>query len=128
VGVLLADGSHRPAGLLRSGDRIWTVPQDGAPGEREVEAAEVVHGSDRLLLSLGDGARLVYSPRHLVMTPGGWTSAQNLRAGDRMLTLCGDRRVASVLAVAAGPVVRITTSGKTYVTEGGVLNHNMKPQ
>jgi hypothetical protein len=102
VGVLLADGSHRPAGLLRSGDRIWTVPQDGAPGEREVEAAEVVHGSDRLLLSLGDGARLVYSPRHLVMTPGGWTSAQNLRAGDRMLTLCGDRRVASPLAPWSG--------------------------
>ncbi len=127
VGVLLADGTYCAAGLLRVGDRVWTVGEDDGPGEHQITAAQLVSGAERLVLALDDDARLVYSPRHLVMTPSGWCSVKNLRHGDRILAVHGARRVASVLPVAAGPVVRISTTGRTYVTEGGVLNHNLKP-
>ncbi len=126
VGVLLADGTYRPAGLLRVGDRVWTVGEDEGPGQYQVTAVEVYRESERLALTLDDGTRLVYSPRHPVMTPSGWRAVKNLRPGERVLGIHGERRVASVLPVAAGPVVKLSTSGRTYVTEGGALNHNLK--
>lgn len=125
VGVLLANGTYRPAGLLQPGDRIWTIPEDGWPGEYEVLAATVVPGSERLTINLGT-TRLVYSPNHPVMTPNGWVAVKNLRHGDKVLTLTGSEEVGEVLPVSRGPVVRISTSGKTYITDGGTLNHNMK--
>ncbi len=126
VGVLLADGTYRPAGLLQVGDRVWSIGEDDGPGVYEVTQLELCRESERLALGLDDGTRLVYSPRHPVMTPSGWCAVKHLRAGDRVMTIHGERRVASVLPVAAGPVVRIATSGHTYVTEAGLLNHNLK--
>ncbi len=127
AGVLLADGTYRPAGLLQIGDAIWSVGEDDGPGTYAVTAVKVLARSARAAISLDDGTRVIYSPRHLIMTPSGWRAVGGLRAGERVLTVRGPRHVTSVLSAADGPVVRIATSCRTYVTEGGILNHNLKP-
>jgi hypothetical protein len=128
----MANGQFKPAGQLQVGDRIWTVPggpsQHTEPGEYEVTDVKRSEESERACLMLDGGARPVYSPRHLVMTPAGWRSVGNLLGGDTVLTVEGERRVLAVVPADPGPVVRITTSASTYITEGGVLNHNLKAQ
>jgi hypothetical protein len=60
------------------------------------------------------------------MTPRGWAQAQNLEAGDAVLGLRAGI-VKGVEKLLEGPVVKITTSGKTYISDG-ILSHNLKAQ
>jgi hypothetical protein len=124
--VLMGNGLWLPAGAIKAGDEVYTLPEDGGagPGKHRVEAAST-HASPRLRLTMEDGRELVTSPDHYLMTTTGWVHTKDLKPAH---VIVGQTvgQVRKVEPAEAGPVVKMTIDGAhTYISEG-LLSHNAK--
>jgi hypothetical protein len=108
--ILMADKSLKPAGEIRTGDRIWSQPENGDEwGEYRVTAAAIVRDEDLLRATI-DGKELCGTPNHRVRVDGEWMTLVDLGAAPD----------------GVGDVVKLSTTSKTYVSNG-ILSHNLKP-
>jgi hypothetical protein len=129
--ILLANGTEVPAGLLRIGDSVWTVPdgQDHKPdhwGAYEVTDVQIVPSVRRMVV-FNDGSRIVTSPGHRFLVSGGtgYVPVDELRAGD-LIAGRVSKVVKQVTGYEAGDVVKITVrDAHTYVSDG-LMSHNAK--
>lgn len=132
--VLMADGSIRPISLIAVGDIVLaTDPETGEQGPREVTDIIVGDGAKELVDITIDGDTITATRGHpfWVTDDGAWVDADQLVAGDRLLTESGAiERVDRVEHRTAGlRVHNLTVDGiHTYhVNVGagaGVLVHN----
>ncbi|MFI9269785.1 RICIN domain-containing protein [Kitasatospora sp. NPDC052896] len=82
--VLLADGTYKAIGAIRTGDQVLaTDPQTGASQAEPVTAA-FAHSTERLVdITLTDGGQLTSTAGHRVyVAQRGWTYVSDLHAGD----------------------------------------------
>jgi hypothetical protein len=124
VPLLMADGTEKPAGVIRVGDRV--VAWDEAAGCECVE--EVTHAvmstNHRWLLVLSNGRTGRFAANHrFLLGDGRWQELQHLVPGD---VLTNGLVVESARPDVYGPVVKITVNRvHTYITLG-VVSHNVK--
>jgi hypothetical protein len=125
VPLLMADGTERPAGAIRVGDRV--VAWDEAAGCECVEevTSASMSANHRWLLVLSNGRTGRFAANHRFMLGDGrWQELQHLATGD---VLMNGLAVESARAAGYGPVVKITVNRvHTYITLG-VVSHNVKP-
>lgn len=109
--VLLADGTHKPAGELVVGDLLWTQHEDTMQwGVYPVEAIEVVPSDDVWFAQVGPSG-LRATGGHRVWLSGGWVVMRDIG-----------------VPTDAAQVVRLTvTDAHTYIS-AGILSHNAKPE
>jgi hypothetical protein len=124
VPLLMADGTEKPAGAIRIGDRV--VAWDEAAGCECVE--EVTHTSmstnHRWLLVLSNGRSGRFAANHqFLLSDGRWQELQHLVHGD---VLTNGLVVESARADVYGPVVKITINRVHTYTTLGVVSHNVK--
>ncbi|MEU4303396.1 polymorphic toxin-type HINT domain-containing protein [Kitasatospora aureofaciens] len=97
--VLLADGSHRAIGDIRTG--IEVMATDPSTGERHAQpvTATFAHATERLVgISLTDGSTLSTTAGHFLYVEGkGWVVASALVANDRLRTAGGSLRTVGAL-------------------------------
>jgi hypothetical protein len=125
--VQMADGSLKPAGEVRPGDRVRTQHEHvGGWRDFEVTEAETLASRDRMALHLHDGRRLIAAPNHRLYASGrGWTELQHL-AGGEWLTGSQPGQVSAIGQADDGPVVRLLVAdAHTYLADG-LLSHNSK--
>lgn len=117
--ILMADGTLVEAGRIRKGDRVHTRNEDTMEwGDYEVTVAQTVM-SERIRLVIGN-TEFVCSPSHKFRDGNGWTTAEQLRRGNRLEGL----EIKDVSEEAYGEVVKLTVDkAHTYVCEG-LLSHN----
>jgi hypothetical protein len=126
VPLLMADGTEKPAGVIRIGDHV--VAWDEAAGCECVE--EVTHAvmstNHRWLLVLSNGRTGRFAANHrFLLSDGRWQELQHLAPGD---VLTSGLVVESARPDVYGPVVKITVNRvHTYITLG-VVSHNIKIQ
>jgi RHS repeat-associated protein len=134
--VLMADGSSKPIGAIKVGDKIENaVPGDPATGTHTVTALHVATDTDLVDLTINTpaGNKVVQTTgnhRFYDATTTTWTPAANLKAGDELDTP-GEGR-AEVLAIhrytSARRMYNLTIDSiHTYYVEAGatpVLVHN----
>ncbi len=119
----MADGSEKPAGEIKVGDRIraWDEKK-----QNYVDAAVLVAQpatNHRMLIKLSNGREGLFAKNHKFLAGQTWTELQNLRPGN---TLSDGVQVVSTEMRDLGPVVLITVEEvHTYVTLG-VVSHNAR--
>jgi hypothetical protein len=124
VPLLMSDGTEKPAGDIRVGDRV--VAWDEAAGCECVE--EVTHasmGTNHLwLIALSNGRAGRFAANHrFLLGDGRWQELQHLVPGD---VLTNGLVVESAQADVYGPVVKITVNRVHTYTTLGVVSHNIK--
>ncbi|WP_405888984.1 polymorphic toxin-type HINT domain-containing protein [Streptomyces sp. NBC_01136] len=133
--VLLADGTHKAIGALRTGDLLLMT--DPTTGRSQVEpvTATYAHPTGQLLdLALTGGGHLTTTPHHYVYAVGrGWVFASDLRIGDRLRNPDGAEQAVTAVRTADGTprtVYDLTVDGthtfyvRTGATAADVLVHN----
>jgi hypothetical protein len=126
VPLLMADGTEKPAGAIRVGDRV--VAWDEAAGCECVEEVTFasMHTNHRWMLVLSNGRAGRFAANHrFLLSDGRWQELQHLAPGD---VLTNGLVVESALADVHGPVVKITVNRVHTYTTLGVVSHNVKPQ
>ncbi|MDF7800708.1 FG-GAP-like repeat-containing protein [Pontiellaceae bacterium B1224] len=125
--VLLADGRQLEASQLAVGD----VVRSGVEDHETAEVADVIHGNGMNWITLGfeddPEQTLSVTSEHLIWIDGqGWVAAQNVRAGDAVLTDADQRlRVVSVEASKGErPLVSIRLRGDVAMYAEGILVHD----
>ena len=88
----MADGSHAPIEDVELGDQVWAVdPESGVSGPRPVTALIEGHGTKQLVDVTVGGHTVVATDEHPFWVvdgeTGAWVDAQDLKAGDVLLTL-----------------------------------------
>jgi hypothetical protein len=120
----MADGTEKPAGDIRAGDRV--VAWDEAAGCECVEEVTFASMSTNhrwmLVLSNGRAGRFAANHRFL-LSDGRWQELQHLVPGD---VLTNGLIVESARADVYGPVVKITVNRVHTYTTLGVVSHNIK--
>jgi hypothetical protein len=123
VPLLMADGTEKPAGQIRVGDRV--VAWDEAAGCECIEEVTFVERGEntvaRLYLDNGQDGRFAMNHRFLTHH-GEWTELQHLHAGEKL----HGASVVCVQPLGFAEVVKITVNRvHTYITLG-VVSHNVK--
>lgn len=134
--VRLADGSHKPIGEVKLGDKVLaTDPSTGKTEAREVVAVHVNTDHDFVDLNVrgAKGEETLYTTgNHPFWSEkdSAWVEASSLRAGDLLVTPSGARVPVTTVRAHAGEQVMydLTVDGlhTYYVAAGGsdVLVHN----
>jgi hypothetical protein len=125
VPLLMADGTEKPAGQIRVGDRV--VAWDEAAGCECIEEVTFVERGEntvaRLYLDNGQDGRFAMNHRFLTHH-GEWTELQHLHHGEKL----HGASVICVQPLGFAEVVKITVNRvHTYITLG-VVSHNLKPE
>ncbi|MEU5696327.1 polymorphic toxin-type HINT domain-containing protein [Actinosynnema sp. NPDC020468] len=128
--VLMADGTHRPIGQVRVGDRVRaTDPVTGVT--RDAAVLDVIVGSgSKHLVSVDFGGRsvLTATDNHPFWTGDRWVEAGDLAAGDHLVTATGGTEtvVGTRDHSAFRTVFNLTVEGvhTFFVGEDDVLVHN----
>ena len=99
--VLMADGSHERIEDVELGDQVWAVdPESGVSGPRPVTALIEGYGTKQLVDVTVDGYTVVATDEHPFWVvdgdSGAWVDAEDLKAGDVLLTPDGVTRVDDV--------------------------------
>jgi hypothetical protein len=126
VPLLMADGTEKPAGVIRVGDRV--VAWDEAAGCECVEevTGAVMGANHRWMLGLSNGRTGRFAANHrFLLSDGRWQELQHLVPGD---VLTNGLVVESARPDVYGPVVKITVHRVHTYTTLGVVSHNIKPQ
>jgi hypothetical protein len=123
VPLLMSDGTEKPAGQIRVGDRV--VAWDEAAGCECIEEVTFVERGEntvaRLYLDNGQDGRFAINHRFLTHH-GEWTELQHLHSGEKL----HGASVVSIQPLGSAEVVKITVNRvHTYITLG-VVSHNMK--
>jgi hypothetical protein len=123
VPLLMADGTEKPAGQIRIGDRV--VAWDEAAGCECIEEVTFVERGEntvaRLYLDNGQDGRFAINHRFLTHH-GEWTELQHLHSGEKL----HGASVVSIQPLGSAEVVKITVNRvHTYITLG-VVSHNLK--
>ncbi|MGW2255564.1 polymorphic toxin-type HINT domain-containing protein, partial [Kitasatospora sp. NPDC001660] len=135
--VLLADGSHRAIGEIRTGDRVMTADPGTGGLHPQPVTATFAHDTERLVdIGLADGSTLSTTAGHNLYVDGaGWTLASNLRVGTSLRGTGGSPQAITSLhdrtGLAPQQVYDLTVDGDHtfYVRSGAgggqdVLVHN----
>jgi RHS repeat-associated protein len=134
--VLMADGTEKPISEVKVGDKVSAAdPQTGQTSTREVTDVIVGDGEKRLVDVTIAGKVVTATDEHpfFVSSDGAWVDAEDLEAGDELLTPEGDTvEVEAVRAYTKTErVFNLTVGGAhTYYVEAGgefVLVHNCRP-
>jgi hypothetical protein len=119
----MADGTEKPAGQIRVGDRVVAWDED-AGCECVEEVTFVERGENtvaRLYLDNGQDGRFAMNHRFLTHH-GEWTELQHLHHGEKL----HGASVICVQPLGFAEVVKITVNRvHTYITLG-VVSHNVK--
>ena len=127
--VLLASGETVIIDTLAVGDRI----KSGLEDHETAEVAEVVRGTAshwvRIWFDDDPNDDLLVTAEHLIWVDGdgkGWTAAQNLSVGDRVVTSSGARvKVAKLEEIQEDrPLVTVRLNGDIALFANGVLVHD----
>lgn len=124
VPLLMADGSEKPAGEIRVGDRVQAWDEEAGRFCVETVTHAIPGFNSRWTLRLSNGREGRFAANHRFLLPdGGWVELQHLTPGT---TLAGGLRVVNAEPEAFGPVCKITINRvHTYQTLG-VISHNVK--
>ena len=132
--VLMADGTKKPISEVKADDEVMaTDPETGETFERKVTDVIVGEGKKELVDVTIDGETVTATDEHpfFVSGDGRWVYAEDLEAGDRLLTPEGETvRVEAVrVYTEIEKVYNLTVEGvHTYYVEAGdgdfVLVHN----
>jgi hypothetical protein len=136
VPVAMADGSARPIGAVRPGDRVLAADERaGALRACEVTAAHLHPAGGFLVLRLAGGRALRVTANHPLWTGAGWAAAGSLQPGDEVFALTdgkGDLARLAVVAVepSASPASALhdlTVADCHTFFACGILVHNKLP-
>ena len=123
--ILLADGSSKPAGDLKIGDKLETLHETTLKrGKHEVTYVEIID-SEVLLLNFS-GQIFQCSPTHKFHLANSkkWIEAKDLKAGNKVLLLDGEKEFTEGEKLEDGEVVVIKVDkAHTYICDG-ILSHN----
>ena len=123
--ILLADGSSKPAGDLKIGDKLDTLHETTLKrGKHEVTYVEIID-SEVLLLNFS-GQIFQCSPTHKFHLANSkkWIEAKDLKSGNKVLLLDGDKEFTEGEKLEDGEVVVIKVDkAHTYICDG-ILSHN----
>ena len=123
--ILLADGSSKPAGDLKVGDKLDTLHETTLKrGKHEVTYVEIID-SEVLLLNFS-GQIFQCSPTHKFHLANSkkWIEAKDLKAGNKVLLLNGEKEFTEGEKLEDGEVVVIKVDkAHTYICDG-ILSHN----
>jgi hypothetical protein len=122
----MADGTEKPAGVVRVGDRVVAWDEDAGCECVEKVTGAVMGTNHRWTLVLSNGRTGRFAANHrFLLGDGRWQELQHLVPGD---VLTNGLVVESARPDVYGPVVKITVNRvHTYITLG-VVSHNIKPQ
>jgi hypothetical protein len=123
--AMLADGRQLAVGKLVQGDVLRCGPED----HETATVAEVITGyaARWVVLGFGNGTSLMVTDEHLIWIDGqGWMAAQNIRTGDYVLAVDGQRvKVVSAERVEEDrPLVSVRLSGDVALYANGILVHD----
>lgn len=123
--ILLASGMYKLAGDIVVGDLLHTQHETTLEwGNYAVEAVEQGTNSCMHLTFSGD-VGLTTSVNHRMYTEDGWTEAQHMAIGTKLLP--SGKTLLSAVQVGTQPVTKMTVEeAHTFMSEGGILNHNIK--
>ncbi|HST47873.1 DNRLRE domain-containing protein [Jatrophihabitans sp.] len=101
--VLMADGSQKPIEQVRKGDRVLATDPETEQTAAETVVTPIVHGGPHTMVTvaLSDGSSITATDEHPFWdeTAHAFVDAQDLHAGDRVLTSAGNRLVVKAIAV-----------------------------
>lgn len=95
--ISLTDGTTRPIESLEGGEMVRINKEGDALPVRATTLAH--HTGKALTLKTHHGDQLTLSPCHVVMTPDGPKSAEELGSGDTVISINGDARIQSIEAI-----------------------------
>ena len=133
--VLMADGSHVPIELVVPGDRVLTYNTGSGvwSGNQVLDQWSGVHTREMVTVTLTDGSSVQSTDDHLFWVSsatGEWVEADQLEAGDLLLTPDGVTPVVAVTVHAPEPLVvweLDTAEDDTFAVKAGsvdLLVHN----
>jgi len=130
--VLMADGSQKPIDQVRKGDRVLATDPDTGVTSVETVDQPIVHAGTHTMVTVGlsDGSSITATDRHPFWddTEHAFVNAQDLRAGDRVLTSSGKRlfikAITVFVAVLAAFNLQIDQIHTYYAGATPVLVHN----
>ncbi|MDQ1740421.1 MAG: hypothetical protein QOE53_2073, partial [Pseudonocardiales bacterium] len=130
--VLMADGSQKPIEQVRRGDRVLATDPETGTTSAETVITPIVHGGPHIMVkvSLSDGSSITATDEHPFWneTDQAFVNAQDLHAGDKVLTGTGKRLMVRAIRMFVAVLVafnlQIDQIHTYYAGATPVLVHN----
>ncbi len=130
--VLMADGSQKPIEQVRKGDRVLATDPESGVSSVETVVTPIVHAGPHTMVevALSDGSNITATDQHPFWddTVGAFVNAEDLHAGDKVLTSSGTRLFVKAITVFVAVLIafnlQIDKIHTYYAGATPVLVHN----